>query len=301
MIVRTENLRKNFRGSTDALCGLNLAVPEGSVFALIGPNGAGKTTTLKILLNILEPTFGRAEVLGADTRKLSFHEFTRIGYVSENQELPKRLSVGHYLNYLRPFYPDWDRQLEAEVLRQLRLPLDRKIGALSHGMRMKMSLACALPYRPKLLVLDEPFSGLDPLVRDEFMDGLIAQSGDMTVLISSHELSEIENLVTHVAFLDQGRLLFQESMDELSGRLREVRVTFDRESNASIDTPPEWLEVRTTGNVLSFVDTRFEASSLNGRLEARLKNIRSIDVQPVSLRSIFTTIARATQSTGVQE
>src|SRR5208282_3521216 len=124
-------------------------------------------------------------------------------------------------------YPQWDCNLESSILRQLRLPSDRKIGNLSHGMRMKMALACALPYRPKLLVLDEPFSGLDPLVRDEFMEGLLEQAGEMTILISSHELSEIDGVATHIAFLDQGRMLFEESMSELTGRFREVRVMLD--------------------------------------------------------------------------
>src|SRR5581483_5950806 len=135
----------------------------------------------------------------------------QIGYVSENQKMPGRMTVAKYLAYLRPFYPTWDRALEADILGQLRLPPDRKIKDLSHGMRMKMALACALPFRPKLLVLDEPFSGLDPLVRDEFMEGLLQQAGEMTVLISSHELAEIEGVASHIAFLDRGTLLFQES------------------------------------------------------------------------------------------
>ena len=125
------------------------------------------------------------------------------------------MTVAEYLAYLRPFYPTWDRALEAEMLRQLHLPPDRKIEHLSHGMRMKMALACALSFRPKLLILDEPFSGLDPLARDEFIEGLLQQAGEMTIFISSHELSEIESFATHVGFLDDGRLLFQESVEAL--------------------------------------------------------------------------------------
>src|SRR5678810_255042 len=106
--------------------------------------------------------------------------------------MPKKLTVIEYLNYLRPFYATWDRSLESSILRQLRLPPERRIGQLSHGMRMKMALQCALPFRPELLILDEPFSGLDPLVRDEFMEQLLQQAGEMTVLISSHELGEID-------------------------------------------------------------------------------------------------------------
>lgn len=299
MIIQTENICKQF-GAHGALKGLNLSVPEGSAFALIGANGAGKTTTIKVLMNMLSPSSGSATVLGVDSRKLSPRELATIGYVSENQDMPKRLTVGQYLNYLRPFYPTWDRQLEADILKQLRLPMDRKIGALSHGMRMKVSLACSLPFKPKLLVLDEPFSGLDPLVRDEFMEGLIAQAGEMTVLISSHELAEIEGVVSHVAFMDQGRLLFQEAMDDLTNRLREVRITLDVAATDAINAPPEWLQVRALGNVLSFVDTRFDETSLSARVAAKIKNVRNIDVQPIPLRSIFTVLARAAQNEGAR-
>jgi len=177
-MILVNKLSKRF-GRMDALQNLSFAVPEGSAFALIGANGAGKTTTIKVLMNILEPTSGHANVLGVDSRKISPRELAEIGYVSENQDMPARLTVSQFLAYLRPFYPTWDRALEKSLLRQLRLPADRKIADLSHGMRLKMALACALPFRPRLLVLDEPFSGLDPLVRDEFMEGLLEHSREI--------------------------------------------------------------------------------------------------------------------------
>jgi len=291
-MIRVENLWKKF-GRFDALRGLSFGVPEASAFALIGANGAGKTTTIKILMNILEPTRGSAALLGVDSRKISPRELRQIGYVSENQDMPARLTVEEYVAYLRPFYPTWDRDLEASIARQLRLPLERKIGDLSHGMRMKMALMCALPYRPKLLVLDEPFSGLDPLVRDEFMEGLLEQAGEMTILISSHELGEIDGVATHVAFLDEGQLLFQESMSDLTGRFREVQVTLEIEAARPAQVPKEWLEMRAIGNVLTFVDTRFDKNGLSERIRARVEGVRGIDAQPMVLRSIFTTLARA--------
>src|SRR5438128_6191532 len=249
-MIQASNLWKRF-GRHDALQGLSFTAPAGSAYALIGANGAGKTTTIKILMNILEPTRGSATILGVDSRRISPRELSQIGYVSENQDMPEGLTVAEYLDYLRPFYPKWDRDLEASLRRDLRLPPERKIGDLSHGMRMEMSLAWALPFRPKLLVLDEPFSGLDPLVRDEFMEGLLRQAGEMTILISSHELGEIDGVATHVAFLDEGRLLFEESMSDLVARFCEVQVTVDRNGSQNRDelvTPPFpkcWLRVRS--------------------------------------------------------
>lgn len=297
-MIRVENLWKKF-GRFNALRGLSFEVPEGSAFALIGANGAGKTTIIKVLMNILEPTQGSARLLGVDSRKISPRELAQIGYISENQDMPSRLTVGEYVTYLRPFYPTWDRELEVSIAGQLRLPLERKIGDLSHGMRMKMALMCALPYRPKLLILDEPFSGLDPLVRDEFMEGLLQQAGEITILVSSHELAEIDGVATHVAFLDEGKLLFQEAMSDVVSRFREVSVTLDAEAKQPNPAPKEWMQIRTAGNVLTFVDTRFSENSLSERIRSRMEGVREIDAQPMALRSIFTTLARAARDGAV--
>jgi ABC-2 type transport system ATP-binding protein len=291
-MIRAENLHKKFRRH-EALKGLSLFVPEGSAYALIGANGAGKTTTLRILMNILEADQGTATVMGVDSRRISPKELARIGYVSENQELPKGLRVSEFLDYLRPFYPDWDNDLEAEVLRRLRLPRDRKIGDLSHGMRMKMALAAALPFRPKLLILDEPFSGLDPLVRDDMMESLLQQAGEMTVLISSHELSEIEGIATHVGYIDDGRMLFEESMSDLSARFREVHVTLDREAVKPGSVPAEWLDVKAVGNALRFVDSAFSEDGLRNGMGMLNGAVRSVEAQPMGLRSIFTALAKS--------
>ena len=293
-MIRADNLWKTF-GRHEALRGLSFSVPDGSAYALIGANGAGKTTTIRILMNILDAERGNATVLGVDSRRISPRELAQIGYVSENQEMPARLTVAEYLDYLRPFYPTWDLALEASIRGQLRLPPERRIGDLSHGMRMKMSLACALPFRPKLLILDEPFSGLDPLVRDEFMEGLLQQAGEMTVLISSHELNEIDGVATHVAFLDEGKLLFEESMSDLTARFREVHVTLDREASSPGNVPRGWLNVRAVGNVLMFVDSRFSEDGLRAGVGSLNGSMRNVDTQPMALRSIFTALARATR------
>jgi ABC-2 type transport system ATP-binding protein len=158
---------------------------------------------------------------------------------------------------------------------------------------MKMALMCALPYRPKLLILDEPFSGLDPLVRDEFMEGLLGQAGEMTIFISSHELGEIDGVATHIAFVDEGKLLFQESMSDLTGRFREIRVILEGVATRPSDAPKEWMAMQLTGNVLTFVDTQFDEAGLRELVRSRIGNVRMIDSQPMPLRSIFTTLARA--------
>jgi ABC-2 type transport system ATP-binding protein len=221
VVIETHDLVKNY-GKFGALHGLNLSMPHGSVFALVGASGAGKTTTIKILLNMITPSRGSASILGVDTRAIRPPVLAQIGYVSESQALPSRLRVGQFFDYLRPGYATWDSHLEQQLRTQLRLPAGRRISELSHGMRLKLALACALAYRPKLLVLDEPFSGLDALTRDEMIGEFLREPREMSILISSHELDEVERLATHVAFLDEGRLLFQGTLQELREHAREV-------------------------------------------------------------------------------
>ena len=290
--IRTENLTKKF-GRVHALAGLNLNVAEGAVYALVGPNGAGKTTAIKILMNIFGPTHGRAQVLGMESTQIAGRAFTSIGYVSENQQLPEWMRVGGLLAYLRPFYPSWDRDLEKELVKQFDLPLDRKLRHLSRGMRMKAALASALAYHPKLIVLDEPFTGLDPLVRDELIEGLLDRAEESTIFISSHDLAEIESFASHVGYLEDGRLRLSEELAVLVERFREVEVTLNAPPTAPSKAPDSWLHVSASAAVVRFVESRFDRERTSGEVRNLFGEVRDITYSPMSLRSIFLAMAKA--------
>jgi ABC-2 type transport system ATP-binding protein len=285
MIVETRGLSKKF-GRFEAVEDLDLRIPEGSVFALIGANGAGKTTLIRLLMNILRADRGQASVLGTPSSKLEPAEFPRIGYVSESQKLPERLSLAHYFEYLRSLYPAWDRTLEGQLCAQFELPSTRKIGHLSHGMRMKALLVGALAYRPKLLVLDEPLSGLDTLVRDEVVNGLLQQAADSTILISSHELAEIESFTTHVAFMQNGRLLLQEAIEDLQARFREVHVTLSAVKELPQPLPQGWLLPTVSGHRLRFVAARYDGDGPLYQELTRHFGAVKMECEPMSLRAI---------------
>jgi ABC-2 type transport system ATP-binding protein len=285
MIVETRGLTKRF-GRSEAVEDLELRVPEGSVFALIGPNGAGKTTAIRLLMNILRPERGEASVLGTPSDRLEPRDFQRIGYVSESQKLPETLSLAHYFEDLRSLYPTWDRALETQLCAQFELPSSRKIRHLSHGMRMKALLVAALAYRPKLLVLDEPLSGLDTLVRDEVVNGLLQQAADTTILISSHELAEIESFTTHVAFMQNGRLLLQEAIEDLQARFREVHVTLSAEKELPRPLPRGWLLPTVAGHRLRFVAAHYAGDEpLYQELTRHFGAVR-MECEPMSLRAV---------------
>ncbi len=286
------DLTKRFRG-TVALDGLNLEVPEGSVYALMGANGAGKTTAIKILMNILKPTSGCAGALGVDSRDLSPRELQQIGYVSENQEMPEWMTVGYFMAYLKPFYPTWDDARAEELLRQFELPRDRKLKHLSRGMKMKAALASSLAYHPKLIVLDEPFSGLDPLVRDEFIEGLLESASEATIFISSHDLAEIESFASHVGYLEKGRLRFSEEMTELSARFREVEVTLDAAPVLPESWPSTWLRPDASAAVVRFVESQFDETRTLAEVRKMFGEPRGVMFNPMPLRSIFVALAKA--------
>jgi ABC-2 type transport system ATP-binding protein len=290
--ISTHNLSKVFR-RTEAVHALDLDVPEGSIYALIGPNGAGKTTTIKLLMNILRASAGTAEVLGVDSRRLSPREFARIGYVSENQEMPEWMTVDYFLRYLKPFYSTWDDALAADLVRQFELPLDRKLRHLSRGMRMKVALASSLAYRPELVVLDEPFTGLDALVRDEFTRSLLERAEGTTILISSHDLAEIENFASHVGYLDEGRLRFTEEMGTLADRFRQVEITFDGTPPVLALWPAGWMQPETSSALLRFIDSHFDAARTPAEIQRLFPAARNVEFHAMSLREIFVALAMA--------
>jgi ABC-2 type transport system ATP-binding protein len=289
-MIRTWDLTMRY-GSVPALLNLNLTVPEGSVFALLGPNGAGKTTAIRILLNIVRAAAGRAEVLGVDSRNLGPRELARIGYVSENRELPDWMRVGAFLDYCRGFYPGWKPEDAAELVRLFELPINRKLSSLSRGMKMKAQLAAALAYRPRLLILDEPFSGLDVVVREQLLQSIAERTPECTVLAATHDLSDVESFATHVAYLSDGRLLFAEEMDQLATRFREIEAVADDPVTAGPPLPADWLNLKESAGVVRFTHAHYDAAACERELRRRWSGIRDVSVRTVSLRSIFIALA----------
>jgi ABC-2 type transport system ATP-binding protein len=290
--ISTHALTRRY-GAHIALNEVTLSVDPGSVYALVGPNGAGKTTLIQLLMNLQEATSGSAEVLGRASGEIRGKALNRIGYVSENQEMPDGMTVGAFLNYLRPFYPAWDRALEAQLMADFGLPLDRKLKHLSRGMRMKAAFVSSLSYRPALLVLDEPFSGLDPLVRDELIQGLLDRIGETTIFLSSHDLAEIESFASHVGYLEQGSLLFSEEMTTLSARFRQVEFQVDPASGQPAKLPEAWLEVERSGALVRFTHSAFASDAeAMAQIEAIYPTAADVEFAPLSLRSIFLANAR---------
>ncbi len=290
--IETDGLTCRY-GRTRAVTDLTMSVPAGSIYALLGPNGAGKTTTLKTLLNLRSPASGVARVLGVDSRALGPADLAQIGYVSENQRIPSNLTIGDVEAFCRPWYPTWDAALADELRERFGLDPRARIKALSRGTRLKVQCLLALAPRPRLLILDEPFSGLDPVVRDDLTTGVLslADRDGWSVLLTSHEMDDVERLADHVGFLAGGSLLVEEPMATLLRRFRRVEVALTGASTLPGRRPASWLDFMVEGRAARFVE-----SQASDAAEAAWQDSfpdAGIDARPMSLREVFVALTRS--------
>lgn len=217
-------------GAKTALDRINLTVPRGTVFGLVGENGAGKTTLIRHILGLLRPASGSVRVFGRDPVADPPGVLGRLGYLSEENDLPGWMRVDDLLCYTRAFYPDWEPDYAEELRQTFGLEAAARVKNLSKGQRARVGLLLALAHRPELLVLDEPSSGLDPVVRRDILEAIIrtiAEEG-RTVLFSSHLLDEVERVSDSVAMLHQGRLVFCADLDDIKETHHRLTLCFDR-------------------------------------------------------------------------
>jgi len=280
-IVRVEDLEKQ-RGKQRALDGVSFAIRRGSVFGLIGPNGAGKTTAIKILLGMLRPDAGRAEVFGTAPMDLPAAARQRIGYLGERPtELPN-LPVAELLEYQSFFFAQWDWDWCRQLVARMGVVQDREIRSLSEGERRRAELLLALAHRPELLILDDPTLGLDARARRDMLWATLAAARDegTTVLFTSHVLQDVERIVDDVVILDRGKVRLSGPLDELLGRTK--RLVFP---DVDGGLAPVAGEVRRSahGRDVAVISTGF-SPALAEQLRRSQPLLR---VEPLNLEEIF--------------
>jgi ABC-2 type transport system ATP-binding protein len=225
--INTHHLTKYF-GTHKVVDSLDLNIPKGCVYGLLGRNGAGKSTTIKMLLGMLHPDRGRAELLGEEVSSLSPAVRSRIAYMAEGHPLYMWMKVGQMMAFLRPLYSTWNQELAERILAHFEIGPQRKISHLSHGQRAQVSLALAVAPDPELLILDDPTLGLDTVVRREFLESLIQiiQRKGRTILFSSHILGDVERVADRIGILVDGVLRVDCPTDHFKESLRKVVLEF---------------------------------------------------------------------------
>jgi ABC-2 type transport system ATP-binding protein len=290
LAIETKALVKRY-GSVEAVGGLDLAVPRGSIYGFLGRNGAGKSTTIKMLLGMARPTAGAGSVLGESIAeaRASVEIRRRTGFVSEDKGLYDYMTVGQMIDFARPFFPGWQRELEERLLRSFELPVGRKVRALSKGMRTKLALLLALSRGAELLILDEPTEGLDPAMIEEVLATLVrlAAERELTIFFSSHQIAEVEQVADRVLIINRGRAVVEGALDDLKENYRRVNVVFGEGAPPSAElsfATPGVERVSREGRWLSLL---VSANAESIAREARTTGALSAEVVPVTLREIF--------------
>ena len=288
-----------YYGGRCVLDGIDLAVPRGCIFGLLGRNGSGKTTMIRILLGLEPATRGRTALLGQDSTRLSAQTHGRIGYVAEGHHLIQNYKVKRLIDLCKSLSLHWDDGSFNHLIETFRLPLDRRVKALSAGMRAQLNLALAIAVEPELLILDDPTLGLDTVARRQFLELAIdlIQKQNRTILFSSHILSDVERIADRVGILLAGKLVVDCELDELKGRVRKLQVIFPQR-------PPEDLYLT---EIINRHDRGREmvltVANWNRRKQKILDTFgpESCAELPMSLEDIFIECTRPAATAVVQE
>jgi len=291
-VIEIKNVSRRF-GKKLALDNVSLTVQRGGVFGLIGGNGAGKTTLLKHVMGMLKAQSGSVKVFGMDPIAQPVGVLSRMGYLSEERDLPSWMRVSELIRYTQAFYPTWDGRFAEELREMFELDPNAKVRTLSRGQRARAGLLVALAHRPELLVLDEPSSGLDPVVRRDILGAIIhtiAEDG-RTVLFSSHLLDEVERVADHIAMIHEGRVVLANSMDDLKDSYRRVTLRFE----TPVVDPPKLLSGRNTqgaGSEWTYICTVVDGDMGQVRGAAEAMGAQVVDESTLSLDEIFVATIR---------
>jgi len=297
-VISVSQLTVRFPGC-DALRGVDLQVPRGTVFALLGENGAGKTTLIRVLTGFLHPSDGTCRVLGLDPTVDALEIRRRVGYVADAPALYDWMKVGEIGWFTSSFYEAGFLDRYREAISRYGVPESRKIRHLSKGQRAKVALALALAHDPELLILDEPTSGLDPLVRREFLESMLDRvATGRTVLLSSHQIAEVERVADSVAILHDGKFQIVDSLSNLRDSVTEVTVSLDDPlvQLPLPDSPAFVMSDRAEGRQRQMVMRGFDSEAADqwrGR-----PGVAGVTVRSATLDEIFAACVRGSNTDG---
>ncbi len=294
-IIDIQSLERKF-DNKKALDDVNIQIKKGQVFGIVGENGAGKTTLIKHILGLYKAQKGSVSVFGLDPVKSPKKVLSRIGYLSEEPDLPDWMTIPQFMNYMSSFYDSWDKGYAEQLIKLFDIDANKKIKELSKGQKARIGLCAAQAHRPDLLLLDEPSSGLDPIVRKEILTAVIRTVVDegRTVVLSSHLLDEIERVCDHLVMFSKGKVLISESMQTVLQN--HFRVTVRSSENQQWD---QFQEIYQSN--LNNGEWELHCFGIEQQLTQNMQQngIEIIDKQILTLNEIF--ISRSPHSEILEE
>ena len=294
--IHLEDLTKRYGGKT-VVDAVNLTIPRGSVLGLIGANGAGKSTLIKMMMGILSISSGSARLFGTDVTQEGLAIKRCTGYVPEFHQMYQWMTVGRIIDFVASFYPNWNQRFCAELQEVFSLDPAKKVKHLSKGMVAKLALLLAVSHEPKLLLLDEPMSGLDPISRDEFLDGVLQTltGKETTVLFSSHTLDDVQRIADQIAVLHEGKLLLHQPLDQFLLRAKRLRVVLE-DDQEELCLPAHTVWHQRDHRLWTLTVSNFSSDTL---AEVKRQNrVHSIDIVDVGLQDLFKDIIRGQRRVG---
>lgn len=292
--IRTEGLSKRF-GQTAAVADLALQVPRGRTYGLIGLNGAGKSTTIRMIMGLLPPTSGRVMLRGVDVWQDPVAAKTGVGYVPDRPNVYPWMRIGQAMAFCKRLQPRWRDAYAADLLKRFRLDPDQKVGKLSKGMAAKLSLLLALAHDPEVLILDEPTDGLDPVARDDFLEGVLAAACEQerSVLMSSHALDDVQRMADTIGLMHGGRLVIQRPTEELVRTTKRLRMVLPDGGPPPPAVPGAILQ-RREGRQLTITVCDFAPAAVEGlRTQTRAEVVA---IEDLTLDEIFKDLVRGREA-----
>ncbi len=288
--IETRELWRTF-GKFEAVKGVSLRVPKGTVFGLLGVNGAGKSTIIKMIMGHLRPTRGEVSVLGRALGEDLIEIRRRVAYVSENRYLYEWMTVAESVRFTKSFHETWDDQKAADLLKRFSLPPEKKVRQLSRGNRARLCLLLALSFNPELIILDEPTSGLDPIVRRDFIENIVSEIAEegRTVLFSSHIVDEVERVADDGGLINAGALLLSASLGDNKASDKRVRDAPHR-ARPEVAGLPGLLAVENGRHEQVLTLSAWDDETLRSLGE---RGVRNPEVLPISLEDVFVNTVRA--------
>ena len=292
--IETDALTKYY-GDFEAVRGLTMRVPKGTITGFLGQNGAGKSSTIRMLLGMSRPTRGNGRVLDFDIadERQSIEMRKRVAYVGEDKRLYDYMTVRQMIEFTKAFYPDWRSEIEQKLLDEFRLPPGRSTKKLSKGMRTQLALLLAFSRGAELLVLDEPTEGLDPVMAEKVLELVVGAAADgSTIFFSSHQIAEVEQIADRILLIDRGQLLLETTLESISTDFRRIRGVYE-----STPRPPALAidgvtRVAVDGRVVSVTVSR-NSATIAERMRA---SASAVEVIPMTLKEIVLESLKRDQS-----